>query len=388
MTDITPYIDPYRRLLPTESKTVEAIYEAYKKEGDSEQPRGYLGASIIGASCERYLWYTFRYCCKPEFTGRLYRLFSTGDHEEIRFVNNLRRIGCEVHEKDPSTGEQFAVEALGGHFSGHLDACVLCVPEAPKTWHVLECKTHNNKSFQKLKKEGVKVSKPQHYAQMMTYMGLTGMTRALYLAVNKDTDELYSERVRFNKGEFDALVQRAERIITSTTPPERISNRQDYYECSYCDAREICHGTGNVGLPIPSINCRQCCHATPRMDGKACWTCERHNRGLSNADQSKACDDHLVLPGLISFAEPIDYGKDQVLYENTTDKKTWYQGGNDNRAFSTKELMQLSPEQLTNPIISKVKEVFDATVERVWKDESPIVDDSDISGIPSASGNS
>jgi hypothetical protein len=50
--------------------------------------------------------------------------------------------------------------------------------------------------------------------------------------------------------------------------------------------------------------------------------------------------------------------------------------------------MQLSPEQLTNPIISKVKEVFDATVERVWKDESPIVDDSDISGIPSASGNS
>ena len=36
---------------------------------------------------------------------------------------------------------------------------------------------------------------------MQIYMSLTGMTRAMYLAVNKDTDELYSERVNADADE-------------------------------------------------------------------------------------------------------------------------------------------------------------------------------------------
>jgi hypothetical protein len=357
MTDISQH-------LPEQSKTVEAIYVEYKRRGDTEQPRSYLGASIIGHNCERYLWYTFRFCCRPEFSGRMYRLFSTGDYEELRFVNDLRSIGCEVHDAD-SDGNQFAVEALGGHFSGHLDGYALGVLEAPKTWHVLEFKTHNDKSFKKLVKEGVKKSKPQHYAQCVVYMGLTEMTRALYLAVNKDTDELYSERIQFDNIEFNTLMARAERIITGNSPPERISTRQDYYECSFCDARQICWGDSKSALPIPGVSCRQCCHATPTMDGKACWKCEKHKRGLSPADQSKTCDDHLVLPGLIGFARADSYGDDCITFveDNGDVLKSWRHGKG---GFSTKELMQLSPEQLTNPTILKVKEVFDATVEKVW----------------------
>ena len=87
-----------KKFLPTDSKTVTAIYEAYKKTGDSESSRGYLGASSIGHSCERYLWYQFRGCCRPEFSGRMYRLFGTGDLEEARFVKDLRDIGCELHD--------------------------------------------------------------------------------------------------------------------------------------------------------------------------------------------------------------------------------------------------------------------------------------------------
>ena len=49
----------------------------------------------------------------------------------------------------------------------------LGIPEAPKTWHVLEFKTHNSKSFAKLEKEGVQKSNPMHYAQMQVYMGCT-----------------------------------------------------------------------------------------------------------------------------------------------------------------------------------------------------------------------
>ena len=225
--------------LPKDSATVTAIYAVYKKRGDAEPDRGYLGCSELGHSCERYLWYKFRKLCKPTFDGRMYRLFDTGNWEEGRFVEDLRSIGCTVHDTDDNDN-QFAVSALNGKLSGHMDGCALGIPEAPKTWHVLEFKTHNYKSFRKLVKEGVAKSKPQHYCQIQLYMHLSGMTRALYLAVDKDTDELYSERVRYNQEEALSLMDRAKRIIESSSPPERIATREDYYECSWCAAKSIC----------------------------------------------------------------------------------------------------------------------------------------------------
>jgi hypothetical protein len=51
---------------------------------------------------------------------------------------------------------------------------------------VVEFKTHSAKSFRKLVQRGVAEAKPQHWAQMQVYMQLTGLTRALYVAVCKD----------------------------------------------------------------------------------------------------------------------------------------------------------------------------------------------------------
>jgi len=357
MTKLNEYI-------PQDSKTVEAIYAEYKRSGDAEQPRGYLGASIIGHGCSRYLWYTFRSCCKPEFSGRMYRLFDTGDLEEKRFVSDLRSIGATVHDMDES-GLQFSVSALGGHFSGHIDGCALNIPEAPKAWHVTEFKTHCNKSFAKLRKEGVQKAKPMHYAQMQVYMGLTGMTRALYLAVNKDTDELYSERVHFDKELFDSLMKKAESIITSNQPPERISSRPDYYECSYCDAKKICWGSEERAVPIPQRNCRQCCFGTAYMDGNAGWKCDKHKRGLSEADQSKACEDHLLLPGLVTFAEPTNSGESWIEFTTAKGEKFWH--GSGANLLSTKELMSLSVSAVTNKSVTDAKELFGAVVEKCGK---------------------
>ena len=361
MTDLTKH-------LPQQSKTVTAIFDYYKKTGDAEPARGYLGASIIGHECERYLWYYFRHCCQSSFDGRMYRLFATGDLAEYRFVADLQAIGCTVHATD-SDGKQFAVEALGGHFSGHMDGCVLGVPEAPKTWHVGEFKTHNAKSFAKLKKEGVMASKPQHYAQMMVYMHLTGMTRALYLAVNKDTDDLYTERIRYDKTEAEQLIERARRVITSTTPPERIASRRDFYRCSYCDAQDICWGTTapEPALPVPSISCRQCCHATADIEGQyGRWVCEKHKRALSGADQGRACDDHLILPGLLSFAEPTDYSRDEQgndTIEFTDTEGREFRHGKAMGCYSTRELTTLPAEVLVNEMLSQAKDLFGATAE-------------------------
>ncbi len=379
-------------VLPNESETVKGIYAHYKKMGDAKPTRGYLGASSIGHHCERYLWYQFRYCCKPEFDGRMYRLFETGELEEYRFEIDLENIGCAVHIRDQN-GDQFEVSTLGGHFSGHMDGCAIGIPEASKTWHVLEFKTHNTKLFAKLKKEGVEKSFPKHYVQCQIYMHLTGMKRTLYLAKNKDTDELYSERIHYNKERAEGLIKKAEFIIETTAPPPRTSERSDYYLCKWCDARAICFGIQEEGkyqaLPVPAISCRQCCHATPVTDNEAytfaCWHCEKHKRSLSEANQSKACEDHLCLPGLFAFAEPEEYGtytgstQEYIDFKNA-DGKIWQHGVGEG-GFTTKELMQLSQQQLSIGMVSAAKELYKAEVTGVCHDDILLrypVEDSEI----------
>jgi hypothetical protein len=354
-------------LLPTESKTVQQIYEAYKRSGDAEPARGYLGASIIGHPCARYLWYAFRDCCKQEFDGRMYRLFATGDLEEARFVADLRAIGCEVHDVDEH-GNQFAVHALGGHFSGHMDGCALGVPEAPKTWHLLEFKTHNAKSFAKLKKEGVEKSNPKHYAQMQSYMHLGGLTRALYLARNKDTDELYAERIHYDPIFAAFLIQRAETIIRANEPPEKLSERADWYECQWCDAKAICNKNPFITVPVPSISCRQCCHATPVIDdgNSARWQCEKYKRALSRNDQQKACQDHLILPRLVHEAVPVDYGSDGngefITFQNEKDdgSDVVWQAGRGAGRLTSWDLAELPGKVLPNRMIATSSDLFGA----------------------------
>jgi len=370
--------------------TVDLIYEYHKKKGDSHPVRGYLGASIIGHPCERYLWYCFRQACAPDFSGRMYRLFETGDLAENRFTRELRAIGCEVHDHQPPPADfseghpngeiyeakQFEITDFGGHFSGHMDGCALGLTEAPKTWHVLEYKTHNNKSFKKLQKEGVKKSKPMHYAQMQAYMYKTGMKRALYLAVNKDTDELYMERVYYDKSYCEGLMEKAKRIITASDPPPRISERRDYYICGWCDAKAVCHGTEQPepALTLPSLSCRQCCHATPNIEGDgAQWKCEKvSNKEITDTCQGAICADHLILPGLISFSKPTNNGVDEegndfIEFMNT-DGLTWKHGRS---GFSTLELCTISAENLTNEVIKEAKESFGAEVKSTERDLLP-----------------
>lgn len=290
------------------SPTRDAIFAAYEADtGDGF--RTHMGASLIGKDCESALWFDFRWATRVSHAGRLLRLFETGQLEEMRLVKNLRRIGATVLEVDPETGRQFRVDAHGGHFGGSLDGIALGLPEAPKTWHVLEFKTHSAKSFNDLLAKGVGKSKPQHYAQMQIYMQLTGMTRAMYLAVCKNTDDLYVERVPLEPDVAQGLLDKAQRVIFAPTPPSRISEDPSWFQCRMCDHAGICHSNlGSVGLA--EVNCRTCLHATP-VDGG--WHCARHDKPLTTAEQRDACSLHLFIPSLIP-GQQTDAGADWVEY--------------------------------------------------------------------------
>ncbi|CAK0774705.1 Oxidoreductase [uncultured Gammaproteobacteria bacterium] len=291
-------------LPPRPSPTVDAIYAAYAADGE-DGFRVHLGASLIGKECLRALWYDFRWTTRADFSGRMLRLFETGQLEEARIVRNLRRTGATVLEVDPDTGRQWRVEAHGGHFGGSLDAVAVGLLEAPKTWHVLEFKTHSVKSFADLKRQGVQASKPRHYAQMQVYLHLTGITRAMYVAVCKDTDEIYVERLPADPALGEALLLKAGRIIDAARPPERLSSDPAWWQCRLCEHHGLCHEGAAA-----ERTCRTCLHVTPVEGG---WHCARHERLLSVTDQRQGCGHHLYIPDLVP-GEPVDAGDDHVVY--------------------------------------------------------------------------
>lgn len=338
--------------------TVKAIYEYHEREDASETRRGYLGGSQIGEECARKLWYSFRWANESEFDGRMLRLFDRGDREEFQFVKELKAIGCEVHDVD-GEGNQFAVSDHNGHFSGHMDGVLRGIPEAPKTWHLAEFKTHNDKSFKDVKNKGVEKSKPTHFAQMQVYMHLAEpkLKRALYLAVNKNTDDLYVERVRYDRGKAEALLTKAGEIITSTMPPDKISEDPDNFACLWCDCKSVCHGRA-----IMEPTCRSCTHSTPIMEHvRAGWSCEKFKHVLTPEEQAKGCRDHLFIPLTINGAEPVDAGEEWVEYERLDG--TLFRNGAG--GFSSKELHEhgLAPTGLS--LVNAVKAEFDTEVTSV-----------------------
>jgi hypothetical protein len=309
--------------LPIEliSPTIAAI-EAAVEAGEERKHDRVIRCSSLGKPCERAGWYAFRWVHEPEqFSGRMLRLFDTGNVEEERMIDWLERAGVIVFAEDPDTGQQWEVSALDGHLVGHLDGIAHGILEAPATPHLLECKTHNAKSFAQLQKHGVAVAKPEHVAQMQIYMHLKGLSRAFYLAKNKDTDELYAERIHYDAAHAAALMAKAERIKAANEPPSRISDDPASFACKFCASKPVCHLQGGTILR----NCRTCLHSEPFREGPM-WFCHRHETILQISDQEAGCPHHLYLPGLIAGEQvDADPEKETVTYL-LADGTTWTDG--------------------------------------------------------------
>ncbi len=283
------------------TKTVAAIYAT--KENSGHRP--HLGASQIGGNCERKMWYIFRHCKSPQFDGRMIRLFETGQMEERRIIQELRESGVQIWAIDPKTKKQFEFKEFGGHFAGSLDGVARNVPEAPATAHVLEIKSHNDRSFKDLVKKGVTLSKPEHYCQIQVYMHEMKLIRALYVAVNKNTDEIYAERIKYNKEFALLLLEKAKAVICADAPGERIADKEGTFACKFCDFKDLCWKH-----ELPEINCRTCCHSTPNLEN-GLWDCD------VGEDTKQGCHKHIFIPSLLPW-DPVDADETEgwIKYSN------------------------------------------------------------------------
>ena len=277
--------------------TIELLYKGYSDRAKDFR-RGHLGASVIGKECLRALWYDLRWASDPRFESRILRLFESGYKEEDRIIENLRSVGIKIYSRDPDGGEQINFkEEEFGHFSGSVDGIGINFPEAPKTWHLVECKTSSKKLYDKLVKEGVEKAKPQHYAQIQVYLRWAKLYRAFYIVCCKDDDRLYGERVYFDPKLAQKLTEKARRIIYSDIPLEKLGDSESSFCCKFCDHADLCWHQR-----LPLVSCRSCAFSTPEVDGT--WTCGRgEKKVISEFEQKAGCENHIYIPELVPLEQ-------------------------------------------------------------------------------------
>jgi hypothetical protein len=273
-------------------------HQLIDRSAEGRQGKGFrrhLGASIIGKECARQIWYVFHWAKRVYHRAQLLRLFDRGNREEPAFIKLIQQAGIEVLDRNPETGEQFRVSAWDGHFGGSLDAKLRGVPDWQELiWLLGEFKTHNDKNFKKLKKEGLQKAYFAHYVQMQIYMRMENLPAGIYFAINKNDDEIHTELVLLDAAFADSYIDRAGRIISAQQPPEKISEEPSWFACNFCDFQDICH----FNAPM-AFNCRSCIHAKPveggEQEGK--WLCSKYDYPLSEADQHRGCADHTPYHG-------------------------------------------------------------------------------------------
>lgn len=261
-------------------KVIPHIGDAYS--GDTFPFRTHMGASLIGRSCKREIWYGFRWFQVPKHSGQLLRLFNRGHLEEARFIAILLTIGAQVFQQDEN-GKQFRVHHAEGHFGGSGDGIIFNIPDMPNQYVLGEFKTHGEKSFTKLKNEGVARSKPEHVIQMNIYMEKMNIPAALYMAVNKNTDEIYAEIIVVNHELANQYLELGEILVYAEQPPRKLNESVGYYECKFCDFKNICHLKA-----IPHKNCRTCAFSLPIEEKQ--WVCRHTGEILSKEKQFVGCD--------------------------------------------------------------------------------------------------
>lgn len=348
--------------------TLAAIDAATEAAAARELPRGYLGMSQIGEPCERKLWYSFRWAMPRVLpAAALYRI-EDGHRTEELLARRLRMVpGVQLYTVDPRTGQQVACADHGGHFCGHLDGVVLGLLQAPKTWHVWECKAVNEDKQAKLAKlvaeRGEKAAlvhwDPIYWAQAQVYMHYQGMTRHYLTAASPGGRSVVSVRTDADPAAAEELRAKALRVITAVEPLPRLSEDAANWQCRGCAAHAFCHGG-----KLPAVSCRTCAHATPALDGEARWTCARWSDDIPLDAQRTGCPEHRYIPSLVTFAEPVDADPAANWIEyRLRDGRTFVNGDPSvlgPRAYTSEELRAADPAAIGDPAVDAVREAFGA----------------------------
>jgi len=228
------------------------IDNALQSEHQQETPRTYLGGSRLGVACERALQYEYlKTPADKPFSGRILRIFAAGHVFEALAIDWLRLAGFDLHTQT-STGGQYGFSAADGRIKGHVDGILASGPSDlnmtyPALW---ECKSAKNSVWNDLAKRGLTIANPIYAAQVALYQAymeehIPGISQnpALFMAINKDTAQLYCELIPFNGELAQRSSDKGVRILAACDANDwlpRIARDSSHFGCKFCSWRSRC----------------------------------------------------------------------------------------------------------------------------------------------------
>jgi hypothetical protein len=188
---------------------------------------------------------------------------------------------------------------------------------------------------------------------MQAYMMGAGDDRALYYAICKDDDRIYTERVRFDKAVAQKAIDRGYRLVKADRMPPPISTDPTWFECRFCAAHEFCHKTKLT----KEVNCRTCTNSTAREDGT--WHCEQYDVALDFENQKQGCEAHVLHPDLVPWQHKVE-GKAIIWMTPHGDIKN---GVSDWETFTSREIVANAPACASrDKFVDEAREIFGAKV--------------------------
>jgi hypothetical protein len=203
-----------------------------------DSPRRYIGASGIGKKCNRAIWYSYMGAASEAPPPSLKTSFDIGKRLEGLLLDYMEQAG--LHIVHPSIENDFLLLQDDTYplFQGHADAFLMLPDESPV---VVEIKTAKCSSFKQFQNKGLRGWQETYYAQLQSYMGMSGYKRGVLLAVNKDTSELHHEWVKYDDIYYHELKTKARAIMLCEEPPEKINRSPLYFLCNTCSFKRVCH---------------------------------------------------------------------------------------------------------------------------------------------------
>lgn len=208
---------------------VYAASLAAEERGRGARPPLKFDPELMSLKCGRALWFGLKGLAPRSAGGGQARTLERGRLARRAVARDLRRAG-------------FRVEWVGALECGRIYG----LTRRPL---LLEVQPVPEATFQRLKKFGLGAAINLEIA-LHCRLGFAGMDRALFVAENKNSQELYFEKVCFDQEIFDQARARASEVTAlPEAPPVNFDE-----SCARCRFRAGC-GEGLSYQPGKSMNC-------------------------------------------------------------------------------------------------------------------------------------
>ncbi len=198
-----------------------------------DEPRDYIGASSIGSDCLRQIWYAFKGFEAEEVPTKMRRTWAIGRHLEGLILDWIEDCGISISRYWGDLEDSDFT-----FFQGHIDSMWMKKDDA---FAIIEVKTAKDSSFKLFVKNGVKKWNPQYYAQIQSYMGMSGVFNTYIVVLNKDNSELSDELIEYDSGFYERLREKARIVYDAVIEPPRIHHSPIWYQCKMCKYNKVCH---------------------------------------------------------------------------------------------------------------------------------------------------